>query len=101
MFQINLHNGFNFLIKASEQSKYLISSSIVYDLDKKKVLENIPIEEKKNAFVFSGKSRGLFGEIVKIYPKNLLIKFDEFEKELPKKIILVYDSKSKVTLFKK
>ena len=62
-FQLNFMNGFNTKVDKKTFESTKVNSTVVYDLDKKAVLEILDLKEGNFVYVFDGKFQGKFGEI--------------------------------------
>ncbi|MEM3091055.1 MAG: hypothetical protein QXX55_00115 [Candidatus Pacearchaeota archaeon] len=64
--QLNLLDGRNFL----SEIKCNVNDSVIIDFDKNKIEKCIPLQEKSQVFVFSGRYAGQRGSVIKIDKKN-------------------------------
>ncbi len=64
--QFTTHDGYNFLFDAKEGRQYNTRGTFVVDLETRKILQYIPLEEGQKAFIQSGSNVGIKGTIREI-----------------------------------
>jgi small subunit ribosomal protein S4e len=69
--QLNCSDGTNLLV---EKDSYKTNDSLVFDLDKKKIIEHLPFAKKATVFLIGGKKVGDHGIIQDITTRNVIIK---------------------------
>ncbi len=75
--QVNLSDGRNYL----SDLKCSVGDSVIVDLEKNKLLKNLPIKEKSEVLVTWGKHSGTTGTIVKIDSEQKMVELDSKEKK--------------------
>lgn len=59
--QINTLNGFNIIVTPKEAAKIATNSTVVIDINTKKVSSNLPLEVNSEIYIVDGKYKGSFG----------------------------------------
>ncbi|MFH1823402.1 MAG: S4 domain-containing protein [archaeon] len=77
--QINLYDGRNIL--SEEKSK--VKDSVLFDLEKKKVLKVLPMDKNAFVFILAGRRKGYFGKITKIEKGKAIVKLDKEDANVP------------------
>ena len=65
-FQINTINGFNILVNEKDFLKIDVSNSLVYDFEKKNIVEILKIDKGQEVYVFGGRFIGKVGVVVEV-----------------------------------
>ncbi len=76
--QLNLSDGRNFI----SDTKCKVQDSVLIDFKKNKIEKVLPLKEKANAFIFSGKHAGKRGVIEKIKAERKMVKINADGKEI-------------------
>ena len=61
--QINTLNGFNIIVSSKEAAKILTNSTVVVDVNTKKVTSNLPLDKNSHVYIMDGKYKGTFGVV--------------------------------------
>lgn len=69
-YQLNFSNGYNQVVEEKTFKTANVQDTVVFDFEKKSIVEVLNLKEKAQVYFFDGKYKGQFGEIVEFVLYN-------------------------------